>query len=170
VGIGFAIPINEAKTILPQLEAKGHVKRGWLGVSLQPMTAESAKAFKLKPGQGALVADVMPNSPAAKAGITPGDVIGGRSIGSRPTWSQPLGRRCGPEARRADAAADPPERRWSVRSDRNARQVSRVTRERAFRWLRNGGIVCQWPACSPTFSTSVLGFDLGAPTEQRERA
>jgi len=75
VGIGFAIPINEAKTILPQLEAKGHVTRGWLGVSLQPMTAELAKAFKLEPGQGALVSDVMPNSPAAKAGLKTGDVI-----------------------------------------------------------------------------------------------
>jgi len=71
------------------------VTRGWLGVSVLPMMAELAKAFKLAPGQGPLVADVMPNSPAAKAGITPGDVIGGRSIGSRPTWSQPLGRRCG---------------------------------------------------------------------------
>jgi serine protease Do len=75
VGIGFAIPINEAKTILPQLEATGHVTRGWLGVSLQPMTAELAKAFKLEPSQGALVADVMPNSPAAKAGLKTGDVI-----------------------------------------------------------------------------------------------
>jgi serine protease Do len=75
VGIGFAIPINEAKTILPQLEAKGHVTRGWLGVSIQPMTAELAKAFKLEPGQGVLVADVLPNSPAAKAGLKTGDVI-----------------------------------------------------------------------------------------------
>ncbi|MBS1117696.1 MAG: putative Serine protease do-like precursor, partial [candidate division NC10 bacterium] len=75
VGIGFAIPINEAKTILPQLEAKGHVTRGWLGVSLQPMTAELAKAFKLEPDHGVLVADVMPNSPAAKAGLKTGDVI-----------------------------------------------------------------------------------------------
>jgi len=75
VGIGFAIPINEAKTILPQLEAKGQVTRGWLGVSIQPMTAELAKAFKLEPRQGALVADVMPNSPAAKAGLKTGDVI-----------------------------------------------------------------------------------------------
>lgn len=75
VGIGFAIPINEAKTILPQLEAKGRVTRGWLGVSVQPMTADLAKAFKLEPGHGALVADVVPNSPAAKAGLKAGDVI-----------------------------------------------------------------------------------------------
>ena len=75
VGIGFAIPINEAKTILPQLEAKGHVTRGWLGVSIQPMTGELAKAFKLEPDHGVLVADVLPNSPAAKAGLKTGDVI-----------------------------------------------------------------------------------------------
>jgi serine protease Do len=75
VGIGFAIPINEAKTILPQLEAKGHVTRGWLGVSIQPLTGELAKAFKLEPGHGVLVADVVPESPAAKAGIKTGDVI-----------------------------------------------------------------------------------------------
>jgi serine protease Do len=75
VGIGFAIPINEAKSILPQLEAKGHVTRGWLGVSIQSMTPELAKAFKLEPEHGALVADVVPNSPAAKAGLKTGDVI-----------------------------------------------------------------------------------------------
>jgi serine protease Do len=74
VGIGFALAINEAKTILPQLETTGHVTRGWLGVSLEPRTAELAKAFKLEPGQGALVADVLPNSPAAKAGLKSDDV------------------------------------------------------------------------------------------------
>jgi len=51
------------------------VTRGWLGVSVLPMMAELAKAFKLAPGQGPLVADVMPNSPAAKAGLKTGDVI-----------------------------------------------------------------------------------------------
>lgn len=75
VGIGFAIPINEAKTILPQLQAQGHVTRGWLGVSIQPMTAELAKAFHLEQDRGALVAQVIPDSPAAKAGLKMGDVI-----------------------------------------------------------------------------------------------
>ena len=75
VGIGFAIPINEAKSILPQLEAKGRVTRGWLGVSIQPMTPELAKAFKLEPDHGVLVAEVVPDSPAAKAGLKTGDVI-----------------------------------------------------------------------------------------------
>lgn len=75
VGIGFAIPINMAKTILPQLEAKGHVIRGWLGVSIQPVTPELAKALNLPKEEGALVAQVLPDSPAAKAGLKAGDVI-----------------------------------------------------------------------------------------------
>jgi serine protease Do len=75
VGIGFAIPINAAKSVLPQLQAKGHVTRGWLGVGIQPMTPELAKAFHLEQGQGALVAQVIPDSPAAKAGLKSGDMI-----------------------------------------------------------------------------------------------
>lgn len=75
VGIGFAIPINEAKTILPQLVANGRVTRGWLGVAIQPMTDTLAKALHLPQAKGALVAQVMDGSPAAKAGFQPGDVI-----------------------------------------------------------------------------------------------
>jgi serine protease Do len=75
VGIGFAIPINGAKSILPQLQAQGHVTRGWLGVNIQPLTPELAKAFHLEQDHGALVAQVMPDSPAAKGGLKTGDVI-----------------------------------------------------------------------------------------------
>jgi len=75
VGIGFAIPINEAKSILPELQAKGHVTRGWLGVSIQSVTPELSKALHLGDNKGALVAQVMPKSPAAKAGVKAGDVI-----------------------------------------------------------------------------------------------
>lgn len=74
-GIGFAIPVNMAKDIAPQLQEKGHVTRAWFGVSIQEMTAELAKSFGLKEKQGALVAQVIPGSPAEKAGIEPGDVI-----------------------------------------------------------------------------------------------
>jgi serine protease Do len=72
VGVGFAIPINEAKAILPQLQAKGRVTRGWLGVAMQEVTPDLAKALRLPGGQGALVANVMKDSPAAKAGIQAG--------------------------------------------------------------------------------------------------
>ena len=74
-GIGFAIPINMAKEIAPQLQEKGHVTRGWLGVSIQEMTPELAKSFGLKEKKGALVAEVVSGSPAEKAGIEQGDVI-----------------------------------------------------------------------------------------------
>jgi serine protease Do len=74
-GIGFAIPINMAKQIVSQLISKGNVTRGWLGVSIQPVTAEVAQSFGLKKAQGALVSDIMAGSPAERAGIRQGDII-----------------------------------------------------------------------------------------------
>ena len=75
VGIGFSIPVNMAKRIYTELAAKGKVTRGWLGVSIQPLTPELAKSFGLKEPNGVLISDVMQQSPAATAGITSGDVI-----------------------------------------------------------------------------------------------
>jgi serine protease Do len=74
-GIGFAIPINVAKDLLPQLKSKGKIARGQLGVVIQKITPEIAKNFNLKEAEGALVSDVMENGPAEKAGIKRGDVI-----------------------------------------------------------------------------------------------
>ncbi len=74
-GVGFAIPINLAKTLLPQLREEGRVTRGWLGVVIQPVTPSLARSLKLKEARGALVADVLPDSPAARAGLKQGDVI-----------------------------------------------------------------------------------------------
>jgi serine protease Do len=75
LGIGFAIPINLAKEILPELVKTGKVTRGWLGVSVQSVTPELAQSFGLEKSRGALVANVMEGSPAAEAGIQTGDVI-----------------------------------------------------------------------------------------------
>lgn len=74
-GIGFAIPIDIAKDILPNLRTKGKVVRGWLGVSVQGITEDIAKKLKLKTEEGALVSDVFKGDPADKAGIKTGDVI-----------------------------------------------------------------------------------------------
>lgn len=74
-GIGFAIPIDMAKELLPQLKEKGKVTRGWMGVKIQRMTSELAKLFQLDRKMGALVANVDGNSPAQKAGIERGDII-----------------------------------------------------------------------------------------------
>ena len=75
VGIGFAVPINQVKTLLPELESKGSVSRAWLGVSIQSMTPELARSLNVDKARGALVAEVNDNSPADKAGIKRGDVI-----------------------------------------------------------------------------------------------
>ncbi len=74
-GIGFAIPINMAKEILPQLKAKGKVTRGWFGVAVQAVTPELAQSFGLKETRGVLVSQVMKGSPAEKAGLKTGDII-----------------------------------------------------------------------------------------------
>jgi serine protease Do len=73
--IGFAVPINMAKEILPQLQASGRVVRGWLGVSVQAITPELGQAFGLAAREGALVSQVETGGPADRAGIQRGDVI-----------------------------------------------------------------------------------------------
>ena len=74
-GIGFAIPSSMAKAVMESLIKGGKVVRGWLGVSIQPITPELARQFNLREDKGALVGDVTEESPAEKAGIKRGDVI-----------------------------------------------------------------------------------------------
>jgi S1-C subfamily serine protease len=75
IGIGFAIPSNMARNVMEQLTKTGKVRRGQLGVMIQPMTAELASQFGLSEARGVLVNAVADNGPAAKAGIRRGDVI-----------------------------------------------------------------------------------------------
>jgi len=74
-GVGFAIPIDMARNVMEQIVNHGKVIRGHLGVAVQNVDADMAKAFGLNQGGGALVAEVTPGSPAAKAGIERGDII-----------------------------------------------------------------------------------------------
>jgi len=74
-GIGFAIPINAAREVIPQLKKKGKVTRGGIGVYVQKLTPDLAKSFGLEKNKGALVADVLPGSAAEAGGIHRGDVI-----------------------------------------------------------------------------------------------
>lgn len=76
-GIGFAIPSNMAINILQQLSGEGKVTRGWLGVAIQELSPELMQAFKLENNDGALIADVIVDSPAQKAGLKRGDIIVG---------------------------------------------------------------------------------------------
>nr|WP_245995148.1 DegQ family serine endoprotease [Inmirania thermothiophila] len=75
VGIGFAIPSNMAREVMEQLVRYGEVRRGRLGVVVQDLTPELARAFGLARGEGAVIAQVVPGSPAEKAGLQPGDVV-----------------------------------------------------------------------------------------------
>jgi serine protease Do len=75
IGIGFAIPVNMAKNVFAQLKEHGKVTRGWLGVMIQQVTHDLAENFNLDRPIGALVGQVVPDSPAEKAGIKAGDVI-----------------------------------------------------------------------------------------------
>jgi serine protease Do len=75
MGLSFAIPIDVAMDVVAQLKAQGYVSRGWLGVLIQDVTRELAESFGMEQPTGALVAQVLANSPAQQAGIQVGDVI-----------------------------------------------------------------------------------------------
>ena len=83
LGIGFAIPVQIAQPVVEELRSRGYVRRGWVGVQLQPLEAALAEAMGVMAREGALVAAVLPDSPAAAAGLRPGDVI--LAIDGKPT-------------------------------------------------------------------------------------
>ncbi len=82
MGIGFAIPVSLAKSVMEQIIKTGTVTRGWIGVEVQDLTPELAESFGVRPDQGALIAGVMRGSPADKAGVKPGDVL--LTVGEQP--------------------------------------------------------------------------------------
>jgi Do/DeqQ family serine protease len=74
-GVGFAVPSRLARLVAEQVVAQGQVSRGWMGVGVQELSASLAEAFRLPPEAGALVSQVDPSGPGARAGIAPGDII-----------------------------------------------------------------------------------------------
>lgn len=94
VGIGFAVPASIAAPVVADLIEEGKVSRGWLGVSLQPLTPEIAESLGMEKADGVLVVDVAPDSPAARAGILRADVVtaaGGRPMEDGKTLARAIG-------------------------------------------------------------------------------
>ena len=82
-GIGFAVPVDLVKTIIPQLRERGYVKRGYIGAAIQEIDRPLAEAFEVAPGHGVLVGSIEPQGPAHKAGLEAGDIItavGGKRV------------------------------------------------------------------------------------------
>ena len=153
-GIGFAIPADALKDVLPQLVEKGHVSRGRLGVQIQPVDDAMAKALGLDRARGALVAEVEPKSAGAKAGIQPGDVIIGLA-GQEVAHSRDLPRmvaRHPPGTRvKVEILRDKTKRTFEVALDElvDERRSEKRTEERA----------------TPSKKSSALGLELEDGTE-----
>lgn len=81
-GIGFAIPSNLARHVADQIMKTGHVERAWIGVGIQDLTPDLASAMRMDPSSGVLINNVVPNGPAAKAQVHPGDVVA--AVGGKP--------------------------------------------------------------------------------------
>ncbi len=122
--IGFSVPVNLAKEILPQLRTSGKVTRGWLGVQIQEISPEIAEKLSLADKSGALVSNVDPNGPAAAAGVKRGDVIksfNGKAVDGD-AGASPAG---GERAARRDGRGDGDARRQGAEAageDRHARR------------------------------------------------
>ncbi len=82
VGIGFAIPVSTAKTVMEEIIKSGQVVRGWIGIESQDITPELAESFGLARSSGAIIAGVVRNGPADRAGIRPGDIL--LAVGGKP--------------------------------------------------------------------------------------
>jgi serine protease Do len=94
IGIGFAIPSDQVRTVVSELRANGEVERGWLGVQIQDLDQDLASSMGLKSAHGALVAEVLDNGPAKQAGLEAGDVItqfAGQAIDSAKALSRAVG-------------------------------------------------------------------------------
>ena len=108
LGIGFAIPVTLARSVMEQIIRSGTVTRGWIGVEVQEITPELAESFGLASREGTLVAGVMRGGPADKAGIRPGDVlvaVEGKAIHDNHTHARTRRRACRRAAARGSASS-----------------------------------------------------------------
>jgi serine protease Do len=153
-GIGFALPSDQASEVIDQLMKHGKVSRGWLGVSIQDVDENTAKALGLDRARGALVASVQPGEPAAQAGLRAGDVIVGLN-GEPVRDSSDLTRSIG----RLDPGSDA---RLTVWRDGKQREVTATLGERGPEKLAE-----RVPPMQPRAEGAILGMEL-RPLSQQE--
>jgi serine protease Do len=116
-GVGFSVPINVAKELLPQLREKGKVVRGWLGVKIQRVDEDLARTYGLKEAKGAAISEVTPGSPAEKAGLKAEDVIvaaDGRTIGDNGDLSRYIASQAPGKAVKLDVLRSGQQKAFSV--------------------------------------------------------
>jgi serine protease Do len=155
VGIGFAVPSNQAAAVVADLVKSGRVARGWLGVTIQPLNAELAQALGLDVARGALVNAVTEPSPAHAAGLRPGDVIAAID-GKQVTATREV-------SRRVAAAGAKAELDLTVWRDAQSMKILVQLEELATVARQEQG------SGEPTLSNPLLGLTL-APLEDSERA
>ncbi|MFO7495820.1 MAG: PDZ domain-containing protein [Desulfobacterales bacterium] len=153
-GIGFAIPADLAQNVISQLQSKGEVTRGWLGVAIQDLSSDLADYYRIKDGQGVLVSEVYSGDPADKAGIKPQDIIVAMD-GRKVTSSRELS---------AMVANSPVGSRLSVDIMRNGKPKT-VSVTLAKRDQDAGGKAIDSPQTSAEFGLQVS--DLNRETAQR---
>jgi serine protease Do len=153
-GIGFAIPADLAQNVISQLQSKGEVTRGWLGVAIQDLSSDLADYYRIKDGQGVLVSEVYSGDPADKAGIKPQDIIVAMD-GRKVTSSRELS---------AMVANSPVGSRLSVDIMRNGKPKT-VSVTLAKRDQDAGGEAIDSPQTSAEFGLQVS--DLNRETAQR---
>jgi serine protease Do len=157
VGIGFAIPSNIVKSVVAQLRESGKVERGWLGVSIQNVSPEIADAIGLEPARGALVASVLPDSPAAQAKVERGDVIlrfDGKSVANAHELAALVAAH--PSGSRVD---------MTVWRDRGEKTLAVVTEEQPAKMAAAEAE----PSSPGSYHSSALGADLAALTPERRQ-
>jgi serine protease Do len=159
MGLSFAIPIELAMDVAEQLKASGHVTRGWLGVLIQDVTRDLAESFGMKVPAGALVAQVMPGSPAERAGIRVGDVIvayGGTAIETSAALPPMVGRSKIGDTVQLKVIRDGKPRMLRV-------QLAELPEDA-------GGMAAPGPAQQQDTGSQVLGITLETLTEERKQA
>ncbi|MFC3070948.1 Do family serine endopeptidase [Phenylobacterium soli] len=179
VGIGFAIPADVAEQVTQQLIRGGKIQRGYIGATIQNFTSEMAEAQGLGDQKGAIVSDLVPNGPSAKAGLLPGDVVvsvNGRSVKSSSELTREVAKGRPGDVLRLDVIRDGRHRTVEVHSGVRPSEAELAANDNGQRGQGGGGATPQAPAAPAVLGLKLAPLDdatrrqLGLPAEVRGAA